>query len=311
MDKYCLFAYIRLKILATLLRLMLHFVGATPLRRDRVLAANIDVRRERVKILSRDKGRYIEADVYSSPNSTNEKTPVLVNWHGSGFIIPLLGSDALYCAHIVRDTGITVIDADYRKGQETTFPGPLDDAMDTLKWVAAQDHFDPKRIGVSGFSAGGTIALAAASSSGKDIADVEIAIAIAMYPVTDLSIAPEAKTVPRPQQAHSPYMQHMFNDCYAPDMALRKDPRVSPSIADPAQFPPTVVMLTCDGDIFEPEASALAEKLDDGKRRVVHQVFKNARHAFDKGCEEGTSDWDRRNEAYALVAKVLQETMGP
>jgi acetyl esterase/lipase len=310
MEQYSLFAYIRLKVLATLFRVMLRFAGASALNRDKVLSASIDVRHDRIKIPSRDNDRYIEADIYSSANHSDAKTPVLINWHGSGFIFSLLGSDALYCAQIVRDTGITIIDADYRKGPETTFPGPLNDAIDTLKWVAAQDQFDATRIGLSGFSAGGTIALATASSSPADLVNVEIPIVIAIYPVTDLSIAPEAKTVPNPKQAHPPFMQHMFNDCYAPSIALRKDPRVSPSAANPACFPSTTVIVTCDGDIFEPEASALAAKLEDGKRRVVHQTLKNVHHGFDKGCKEGTSDWDKRKETYALVVKVLRETIG-
>jgi acetyl esterase/lipase len=311
MSGYTILGYIRLKILTLFFRVMFRFAAASALRRDKILSDSIeDVRHERIKIPSREKGRYIEADVYSSSDHANTKTPIMVNWHGSGFIFPLLGIDAFYCKQVVRDTGITVIDANYRKGPETTYPGPLEDAMDALKWVAAQDHFDSTRIGVSGFSAGGTIALAAASSSKEDGVGAEITVAIAIYPVTDLSIAPEAKTVPKPKKAHSPFIQHMINDSYVPDVALRKDPRISPSAADPTYFPPNVMILTCDGDIFEPEASALADKLNDGKRRVVHQIMEDVHHGFDKGCEQGTNDWDRRTEAYALVVKVLQETIG-
>lgn len=309
MQEYTLLGYFRLKILATLLRVFLRFAGASALGRDRRLAATINVRRERITIPSRDKGRNIEVEVYSPPNLAHTKSPVLVNWHGSGFIFPLLGSDALYISQIVRETGITVVDADYRKGPETIFPGPLDDAEDTLRWVALQDRFDAKRIGLSGFSAGGTIALAAASTIAQDIPDIRIPIVVAMYPVTDLSIAPETKKVPKPKQAHSPFIQHLINDCYAPDIASRKDPRISPSLADLVHFPPTVAILTCDGDIFEPEASALAERLSDGKRRVVHRVFRDFHHGFDKGCVEGTRDWVQREEAYTLVIKTLQETL--
>jgi acetyl esterase/lipase len=310
MAPHSLFAYVRLKILATLLRVLLRFAGASALSRDKLLSERIDVKRQRIRIPSRNNGRYIEADVYSSPDHSDSKKPVLVNWHGSGFIFPLLGSDALYCLQIVRDTGITIVDADYRKGPETTFPGPLNDAIDTLIWVASQDQFDSTRICVSGFSAGGTIALAVASSARADLLDIHIPIVIAMYPVTDLSIAPEAKTVPNPKRAHPPFMQHMFNDCYAPSIASRKDPRVSPSTAEPTQFPPTVMITTCDGDVFEPEASALAAKLNDGKRRVIHQSLENVHHGFDKGCKEGTGDWDKRKEAYALVINTLRETLG-
>jgi acetyl esterase/lipase len=100
-------------------------------------------------------------------------------------------------------------------------------------------------------------------------------------------------------------MQHMFNDCYTPDKASRKDPLISPSAVDPTEFPPTVLTLTYERDIFEPEASALAVKLDDGKRRLIHHMARDVHHGFDKGCEEGTIECTRRNDAYALVVLVV------
>ncbi|PVI01001.1 alpha/beta-hydrolase [Periconia macrospinosa] len=170
------------------------------------------------------------------------------------------------------------------------------------------------RVGVSGFSAGGTLALAAASSlngtSNSFAPSLEIPIAIAIYPVTDLSIAPEAKAVPNPLQAHPPFMQHMFNDCYAPDLSTRSDPRISPSKAESHTFPASVVIITCEGDIFRPEASALAEALDDGKRKVINHNLLAVAHGFDKGCTVGTNDWDKREEAYDLVTRALKEAMG-
>ncbi|OAK96953.1 alpha/beta-hydrolase, partial [Phaeosphaeriaceae sp. SRC1lsM3a] len=240
------------------------------------------------------------------------KRPVLVNWHGSGFMVRLLGIDELYCTQLVCDTGITVIDADYRKGPETVFPGPLNDAVDVLRWVASQDRFDVNRVGVSGFSAGGNIALAAASSPDGDefSAKIPIAIAIAIYPATDFSIAPEARQASKPGQAHPTFMQHLIRDCYAPDKAIQSNPRVSPGLADPSLFPQTMVILACEKDKYGPEASALASKLDDGKRRVVHRVLQDVEHGFDKGCTKGSREWESRDEAYGLIAKALRETFG-
>ncbi|KAH7381140.1 Alpha/Beta hydrolase protein [Phaeosphaeria sp. MPI-PUGE-AT-0046c] len=312
MGPYSFLQYARLKFLVTLLRLFVRFAASSALNRDKKLASTFNVRRERISIPSRDSNRSIKADVYSTSELSDVKQPVLVNWHGSGFFSSLLGIDELYCSQLARDTGITIIDADYRKGPETVSPGPLNDAADVLNWVTSQDRFDKARVGVSGFSAGGTIALAMASSPNKDQSPIKIpvAVAIAVYPVTDLSIAPEAKQVPKPKRPSPPFMQHLINDCYAPDKALRKDPRISPSRADPSLFPQTVAIVTCDGDIFEPEASALASKLENGERRVIHRVLQDVHHGFDKGCREGSSDSDRRTEAYALIVEALRESFG-
>lgn len=315
MGQLSFFSYIRLKLLATLMRVALRLTGSAPLRRDDLLAQSIPVNRKRIKIPSRDRNRFIEADIYSPVDHIPKKSPVLVNWHGSGFIFSLLGSDSLYCSRIVCETGITIIDADSRKGPETNFPGPLEDAEDVLQWVAVQpDTFDVARVAVSGFSSGGTLALAATSSlkepANNFAPSLEIPIAIAIYPVTHLSIAPEVKAVPNPLQAHSPFMQHMFNDCYAPDPLIRSNPRVSPSKAHSHTFPESVVIVTCEGDIFRPEASAFAEALDDGKRKVISHTLSAVGHGFYKGCTVGTNEWSKREEAYGLVTRALTEAMG-
>lgn len=298
--------------MATFMRTLLRISSFRVLRRDWLLSQ--DVERQRVKILSREKGRYIDADLYyppgQSPSSSAGKLPVLVNWHGSGFLFPLLRSDSLYCARIARDAGLYVLDADYRKAPENPFPGPLEDVEDVLKWVATQQQlFDPARVAVSGFSAGGNLALVAASALRKTLIDLTILVVVAIYPVTNLSIAPEAKTVPKPRKPIPAHMARFFNDCYVPDKALTTDPRVSPSLADPVEFPSTVVIITCDGDTLSPEGSALADKLDDGHRKVINRTLKDVHHGFDKGIEKGTNEWDQREEAYALVAKTLKEAL--
>lgn len=271
----------------------------------------MNVHHERILIPSRNPGRHLAADIYyhqSHLRSGTSKSPILINWHGSGFIFPLLGSDTLFCAQIARDTGITVLDVDYRKAPETPFPGPLEDAEDALAWVAAQPaRFDLSCVAVSGFSAGADLALVIASTLRDAIADVTIQAAIAIYPVTDLSIPPETKTVPKPVKTHPLFLQHLFNDAYAPDKASRLDPRVSPGLADPAGFPDTVAIVTCEGDTFGPEGRALADKLVDGKRKVVNWTLKGVYHGFDKGCREGTWEWKQREVAYGLVVETLKK----
>lgn len=52
--------------------------------------------------------------------------------------------------------------------------------------------------------------------------------------------------------------------------------------------------------------SALCEA---GKRQVVQKKLLGVRHGFDKGCKKGTNEWNRRDEAYGLVVKVLKESL--
>ncbi|KAH7125900.1 Alpha/Beta hydrolase protein [Dactylonectria macrodidyma] len=299
------FQYLRLKFLATFFRLM-------SLRRTRAaiatdLAISDNPVRKLVRIPSRDAGRFIEAWLYSPPGADQAKRPLIVNWHGSGFILPMFGTDVAFCSLVARETGVFVLDADYRKGPEVPFPGAVHDIEDTLKWVANQtEQFDLSRIGVSGFSAGANLALVAASSLRK-AAPLELSLVIAVYPPTDISIDPAAKTVPNPIKPIPAAVADIFNDCYTPDAATRTDPRVSPSYADPASYPPTVAIFTCEGDTLAPEAIRLAEKLDDGQRKVININLKGVPHAFNHAPEPGSNDWEQREILHNESIKVVKE----
>ncbi|KAK0533612.1 hypothetical protein OC835_002968 [Tilletia horrida] len=90
--------------------------------------------------------------------------PVLINAHGSGFVLPCHGTDVDLLALTADKLGICCIDADYRHAPAHPFPAPIDDIIEVVKWVQAQpDRFDVDRIVLSGFSAGGNIVMGAAA----------------------------------------------------------------------------------------------------------------------------------------------------
>ncbi|KAI1126206.1 Alpha/Beta hydrolase protein [Nemania abortiva] len=304
-----LLQYIYHKVLVTILRTILALSG----RYRRIASIPRVSRNERgIKIPSRDKGRYILADIYYPDTAANAPLPALVNWHGSGFIVPLFGSDALFCSRLARDVGIIVIDADYRKAPETPFPGPVNDVEDVLLWVASQkQRFNADRIAVSGFSAGGNLALVAATKLRKKLADViSIPAVLALYPLIDLAAAPETKKVPQPVTPFPLWRLRLFNDCYAPDPSTRTDPAVSPYFADPADFPQTVALATCGGDVLRPEVEKLGEKLredNNSGKTILEYVCEGVRHGFDNGViVDGSLEYARREELYSFATNVLK-----
>ncbi|KAH6889836.1 Alpha/Beta hydrolase protein [Thelonectria olida] len=299
------FGYLRLKLIVTLLRLVKRWRIPPP-----TVTLPSGIERKAVRIPSRDPGRFIDGWLYSSAAnsaSSTEKKPILVNWHGSGFIFPSLGEDHAWCSRVASDTGYFILDADYRKGPETPFPAAVHDVEDTLRWVESQSQqFDIDRVAVSGFSAGGNLALVASSVLKENYPAVKIRALVAIYPGIDLAMTPEAKTVPNPIRPIPAKIARIFNDCYTPDESTRTDPRVSPNYADPALFPDNVVLFTCSGDTLAPEGNELAAKLQNGTRRVVNQTLEGVAHGFDKRCEEGTYESEQREVAYATSIKELK-----
>ena len=185
--------YLRLKLIAIALRLLIKVQGRAALQRDRLQADTIPITSQSVQIPTR--GGLLNAILYQPPTTTTTtKTPILINWHGSGWVFPLLGTDALFLKRAAQECNIFVLDADYRKAPEYPFPLPLQDVEDVLRWVgsdsASELRIDAKRVAVSGFSAGAELALVASTvlrTTTLGEIGVDIKGVVAFYPETDLS----------------------------------------------------------------------------------------------------------------------------
>lgn len=312
-----LLRYFLYKILATLVR------TSVSLRRGfRPLRTTPDAT---VRIPSRDSPRTIKAHVYRS--ATAGPSPVLVNFHGSGFVIPMHGSDEEFCRLISRQTAYTVVDVQYRLAPEHPFPAAYHDAEDAVRWVFQQrQQFDPTRVAVSGFSAGGNLALGVSSMSpvawgGDDEVEKEkvsqtnrIHATVAFYPVVDLASSPAGKVAPDPTGRPLPtWLMRFFDRCYIRAPYDTRDPRISPFYAKAQGFPRRVLVVTAAGDSLAEEAEALGKKIagreedgeGEGENRVVVQRMQGCNHGWDKAAGPGSVGADAKDKAYAMAVAML------
>ncbi|KAJ5895441.1 hypothetical protein N7495_007132 [Penicillium taxi] len=319
------FKYLKLKALATLLRYCMAPILSRQTLQD--IPKPQDERRQQIQIPSRDPDRHIEGFLYMPsqypeiPFDKLSKVPLLINWHSSGFVVPSLGTDRAFFTFISHSTNIFILDVDYRKAPENPFPAAYHDMEDVMSWLALNhERFHIGRLMVSGFSAGGNLALEAAAlvgmanaqkkTKGDDAAHetspkLSVRAVVAVYPSIDLSLPSEARIAPCPVDPIPPAMQSFFWDCYVPDRGSRTDPRVSPAYIDPEFFPSNVAVITCDGDNFHPEAAAFAKKLDDGTRRVMLCTLEGVGHGFDKGAPQGSHGLQAREKMHDSIAMFL------
>lgn len=254
---------------------------------------------------SREKGRSIKAHVYNSKQGEAPR-PVLINLHGSGFIFPIHGVDDFFCRRISDNTSYTTLDVSYRMAPEHPFPAALEDIEDVVAYIQRHSSlFDPNGIAISGFSAGGTLALAAASSIPRNGPSIFKSV-IAFYPVTDLNKDSAAKSAPDTSGSPIPtFMLKLFNSCYVPPKHDPKDPRISPLFAPTSLFPRHVLMITCALDSLAPEAEELAGKIEaESSYTVVRHRFPAVHHSWDKD-PKGDAELKARDDAYGMVEKVL------
>ncbi|KZP34273.1 alpha/beta-hydrolase [Athelia psychrophila] len=301
--------YVQLKLAATLSRIVggtitwLHIIGGAPLK---------GIASKRVAFPSRDRGRDIAVDIYTPEGcDTSQPRPVLVNMHGSGFIISTQGIDRAFCAFIAAHTPCTVLDIAYRKAPEHPFPAALEDVQDVLAYLPTRPaQFDASSIFLSGFSAGGCLALSTAASLGP----ARVRGVAAFYPATDCTRVYPAPGTPFAAGYVIPKWQcDVFYDAYLVPGQARADPRVSPLFAQPERFPAHIYIACGEADTFHEQAEALARKLQaekGGDMDVVFESVKGEAHAFDKLAKEGTASAVKRDEMYAGAADMINRAIG-
>ena len=94
-------------------------------------------------------------------SSAETALPVLVYYHGGGWVIGDLDTHDTLCRELANGSGCAVVAVHYRLAPEHRFPAAVDDSIAALKWVhgnAARLHLDANLIAVGGDSAGGNLA---------------------------------------------------------------------------------------------------------------------------------------------------------
>ncbi|KAK2367111.1 carboxylesterase [Trifolium repens] len=112
---------------------------------------------------------------------TNQKLPLIVFFHGSGFILASAGSTMFhdFCVKMVDDLGVFVVSVDYRLAPEHRLPAAYDDAMEALFWIRSIDdewvrsYVDYSKCYLMGNSAGATVAYHAGLRALEVVKDLE------------------------------------------------------------------------------------------------------------------------------------------
>lgn len=268
---------------------------------------------EILQIPSRDSGRTIKAHVYRSTAASGTATgntgpkPVLLNFHGSGFMLPQHGTDDEFCRRVSRHTKYTVLDCAYRLAPENPFPAALNDVEDAVKYVLSRpEEYDSSNFSIGGFSAGGNLSLAASACL---FPPETFRSLIAFYPALDLSSPAKSKVAPNPNGMPIPApLARLFNRCYAQGDVDRRDPRISPRFAELERFPKRMLMITADCDTLAPEAEELATKLQQlPSWHVVCERMESCNHGWDKLTRAKPPQLQAKERAYGLAIDLLNE----
>jgi acetyl esterase len=211
----------------------------------------------------------IPARLYDS-REEREAGPVMVFYHGGGFVIGSLYTYDPYCAEVARLLDLPVISIDYRLSPEHPFPAPAEDCEAATRWIATS----PAELGrqvtgliPSGDSAGGNLAIVTTMALRDRPAAVPVLVQHPIYPVVTLD-------------ADWPSMREFANGYLLTDEAMAYfgeghaatpgDYRSEPLNFSQQGMPPSLVT-TASLDPLRDQGIAYVEKLKQDGVRVEHR----------------------------------------
>ena len=189
--------------------------------------------------------------------------PVLLYFHGGGWVLGDIESSDPLCRALANASGCIVISVDYRLAPEHPFPAAVDDAYYATQWAAANAadfSGDPSRIAVSGDSAGGNLA-AVVSQIARDRGEPTIKFQLLIYPATDAACNTPSHSENADDYFLTKNAMRWFWNHYVQNDADRKHPHASPLRADDLSGLPPALVITAEFDPLRDEGEQYAERM--------------------------------------------------
>lgn len=215
-------------------------------------------------------------------NSTEKLLPVVLYFHGGGWVIANLDTYDASCRALSNAAEAIIVSVAYRQAPEYPFPNAIEDAYASLQWTLQNArilHGDPARVVVAGESAGGNLATVAcimAQERGGILPEGQLLI----YPVVDAttqrsSYQENQNTLP----LNAPMMEWFFQHYLGKNQELRSNIHVSPLLADLNSLPPALV-ITAQFDPLRDEGKAYADKLEAAGVPTQYHLAEGTVHEF-------------------------------
>ncbi|HEX3949544.1 MAG TPA: alpha/beta hydrolase [Steroidobacteraceae bacterium] len=217
-----------------------------------------------------------------SPLSGGDKLAGLIYFHGGGLVAGSLETHDGIARALAQCCAVRVASVDYRLAPEHRFPAALEDAAAAARYLfehASEFGIDAARLGLSGDSAGATLA-AATCQTLSQAGGPRLRLQLLLCPILDYSrITASKREFSSGFLVDQATLDHdlMY---YLPAGTGPSDPRVSPLLAESMAGMPKTLIHTAECDPLRDEGRNYFERLTQAGNEVSYTCHPGMIHLF-------------------------------
>lgn len=217
--------------------------------------------------------------LYDAREHREGPTPIIMFYHGGGFVIGDLNTHHALCSEIAALMDLPLVAVDYARAPEAPFPAAILDCEAATRWVASS----PAELGrqasgiiTIGDSAGGNAAVVVPQLLAANPAAAPILLQVPIFPLVADANGSASLAAFAEGYLLTAETMGFFDEAYA---APRDDARAFPILGDHTQAPPTV-LVTASLDPIRDSGREYAKALADHGRDFVFLEMKGVTHSF-------------------------------
>ncbi len=248
-------------------------------------------------------GGVITARAYVPETSKVEVLPVIVYFHGGGWLFASVDAADRAMRLLANEADAIVISSNYRMGPVHKFPAAHDDAYAAYKWArenAAVFGGDPKRVGIGGDSAGGNMAVSVSYQLLQEGAEPP-AMQLLYYPAVDRRKGNyKSNDLFGEGFGLDKWFGMMMEELVYNSPEDKKSIRLSPMMAESFKGMPPAIIATAGFDYLRDQGSSLSKRFEKDGVKTKYVNYPSMIHGWlqwsgvmddaEKACEE-TARW--------------------
>ncbi len=219
--------------------------------------------------------------IYKPANATGTNLPVIVYYHGGGWVIADLDVYDATPRSMAKNLNAIVVSVEYRKGPEHKWPSAHEDANAAYHWVLDNARAwggDPTNIAVAGESAGGNLAMNVAIMA-RDMNMTAPKHILSVYPIANADPNLPAKLENTESLPLRTPTLAWFGQYALRGPADTQDPRFNLVAADLRGLAP-VTIVNAEIDPLNSDGETLMAALRRARVPVERRVWAGATHEF-------------------------------